>query len=40
MGQLHATKWYEQIGLILQEASILVGQMVSNPMHVTVLADS
>lgn len=40
MGQMLSTKWYEQVGTLLQEASILVNQMISSPAHVTVLADT
>lgn len=34
------TKWYEQIGILLQEASSLINQLMGSSMHVTVLADS
>ena len=35
-----SSKWYEQIGTILQEASILANQLINSSAHVTVLADS
>ena len=40
MGQMNNSKWYEQVGILLQESSILVNQMISSSAHVTVLADS
>jgi hypothetical protein len=40
LGQLMGTKWYEQVGTILQEASLLVQQLTSKSAHVTVLADA
>ena len=40
ISQMMNTKWYEQIGMLLQEASLLVNQLVSSSAHVTVLADT
>jgi len=40
MGQMLSTKWYDQVTILLQEASVLVNQMISSSMHVTVLADT
>lgn len=34
------TKWYEQIGTLLQEASYIVNQLMGSSVYVTVLADS
>jgi hypothetical protein len=34
------TKWYEQVGILLQEASQIVNQLMGSSVHVTVLADS
>lgn len=35
-----STKWYEQIGLLLQEASCLVNQLIGCSANVTILADT
>lgn len=38
--QMIGTKWYEQVGLLLQEASRLVNELMNNGCHVTILSDT
>ena len=39
ISNLISTKWYEQVGLLLNEASELVKHLLNGSAHITILAD-